>query len=1532
MKKGNIFINIKNYSKIEIQRRTIENYTHLVNIDAKIISVTTWRKSKLKFRLNLITNILTLGILHAYSLFNPKLYLKIYCKQSLPWNSDYFLVEDIYKNFTLCKTIYSKSSKRRYTYSPNNERKLNLPVSFIYNSIEYKYDKNTNSIIPIFFNMSLYKNSTIVNTFFEGISSLEKYKSQVEKYGKNIINLKIKLIFESFITNDLPQCFSVLISGGICIFCKILIFGIILIISSILIIIIKLLYRYIIFINKLGHDYSLDGIVEYLVKRKYMNDKKKGYNIIKNIDLVPGDILYLTEGEILPCDGIILDGECILSESKILGKIGVSIRYALESNNNYFDYEKNKNSIIFHGSEILKIYSKHTSKRIIVLVINTGINTFKANLFSNLLYKTLLKRNKEKIYGYIFPKYYLIYTIILCVGSTILILYKYFKDGKVYPVRNYGFMIVGLSLMPIYFITSCSIKFLGIFNLNKRSKNIQCVDESRLIESGRINRVIFDKTGTLTENKIDISAFIPFYFDNSSFKFFFKIFEKNNIKKICDEHSKYYRNYIINKNFDNEQNMHISFSQDFKNNSNETIYDKNILKDNSNYELSALFLQCLICCTNLAKINNEICGNLIEKELINKMKWDINTVEILSDNDEEENGNINSSETIIDKIHRIGSIFFNNTNNISNNYNYNSLNIISEVFPKNYYKITEGKKILKTKNSKIKIIKDTNQNKIKKLNSFKLIILTRFFNNSDMEISCIVYNFIEDNYRFMTKGPYEKILKNCINISESDVEKILSKALKEGYKVIACATKIIQYNHNERKKKEEYYLKDLIFCGFIFLKHNLKEESKQIFKNISKMKCDIAISTGDEPTNSIGVGLECGLFNEKNIFVFDLDNKGKKPKIIVSSLNNDIKQDDILKDYDKDKKTLESSKSRKIKEENILSKKSTKDNKNKFRSSLEKKEDTNSHSKSNKSKSKLKFKKINFFKRSNTNTINDEPSSNRELIVKKDSLFHNNELSKIEENESIVIEKIDTLRFEEINNSPINNFKNNNNGEENNSFHNGPIILNKFSGSSLLNALEQSPNSLKLYEPNGKELNPIHKNSFRIPKKQNPNQVNDINNSEEYHLDSNTPLRNLSRPTTSRNIRNEIDNVDFFKGNKYRNHKGSKYMKRYLNKRLTNRGTFFLGNLFNYHPNLPKKIFFDYSLDKVHYFIEGSTLCFSGIALRYMYEKRKSKEIKVLLKLMNKFGKIFYSMSSFDKSLLIKINREIFNKKICMVGDGFNDIEAIMSANIGIYMGEKNNLNTLLSHYYIDENELINVEIIIKNGRGYFENDNLLLPVNIVFTSLWVELISFSYFFETEVNNIMLTFLSTSVFILCVSGFSINPNYYINYNYLGSNEKLIKIFNFLRIFGTFIIKISCHLIFYYTYIYNINLELKYNRKVFMSYFFLLIWSQSMTAIFSFNINIFYRKTILSNFIFLMFYTIFFTYIICLLTVNDISLGYSSILSSFYFEFSKDYLDYLDDTHKLTLLYIIIGDLVLSYIFVNILKKIFEKIASNSKEN
>ena len=1531
MKKGQIFLNEKNDSKIEIQRRTNKNYTHMVNIDAKIVSITAWRNSKLKFRLNLITNILTLGIVHIISLFNPKLYIKLYCKESLPKNSDFFLIEDIYNNYTLCKTIYRKSSKKKISLNSNtqsNEKRINISILFEYNSIKYKYDYDTNSVTPVFFNLSLYKNSTIINNFGEGINTQKKLNSQLEKYGQNIMDVKNQLVFENFLKNDIPQCISVFISGGICLICRVFAFGILLMVLSVLVILMKIFYRCIKFIKKLGHDYSLDGINEYKVKRKFMKENKiNGFSLIKNIDLVPGDILYLGEGEIMPCDGIILDGECVLTETKILGKIDNTIRNALENNNNYFSYENNKNSIVFHGAEILKIYSRDIYKKIIVLVINTGINTFKGNLLSNLLYKKIIIKKSNNFFDKIKEKNYLIFLVLLYIASSIGIISRYILTGKNYSIFNHIALNLGLTLMPIYYIIICSIKFLGIFNLNSDDKeSIQCIDESRLIESGKINRVIFDKTGTLTENNLEICSFIPLYYDHSSLKFYFKIYEKKNIKKICDEHIIFYRNYLLNKNkIEDSQNFQLNTSEELKNNLIDSGIEKSLNNDNNLYELSALFLQCLICCTNLAKINNEICGNIIEKEIIDIIKWDINTVELSKENNDVTNySNLENKENIIDKIHKMGSIFFKDSNNISNNYKYNSLNIINEVFPKNYYKITEGMKI-SINNDINKFIRKN------EIIPFKLIIINRFFNNSFTNISCITYNFIEDNYRFMTKGPPEKILKHCINGFLPDIEKILSKALKEGYRAIACATKIIQYNYNDKNQTEDFYLNDLTFCGFILFKNNLKEEAKQIIENIKKMECDAAISTGDGLINTIETGIRCGLFNEKNIFIFDINNKAKKRKMFVTSISN-IKKE-VEKESNNDNINKQNNSNNLESDDINISKNVEMENIN------EKEKQQLNQIKKKKSFINLKFNRNKFKNKKKLN--NEQPSSSRKMIKNKETIFNNIEVNKNEENESSSIDVIDTSYFDEVNNSTTSYYFND--GINSSSYKNINRVqtIHKNSGSPLINDFSSDQKNIKNLIVNDVEQNKI--NSQQIRKKINLFPEKNYLAFSGFRLDSNSHFQNFSHKSILKNrtsnkkySNKSFENYKDLKSNKSPNktnniHKGNNDEKTINNNLITNKG-FPIKNDFSNNKQyfVDKRMYFEYSLDKIKY-INGCTLCFSGIALKYIYDKRKKKEFQILLKLMNKFGKLYFSMSSYQKSLLIKINKEIFNKKICMVGDGINDIDAIMSANVGIYIGQQKNLNTLLSHYFIKENSLMSIETIIKNGRGYYENDNLLLPANFIFTACWVGLITYSYFLEKKVDNIMLTLLNLSIFILCVSAFTIKPDYKIYFNYLASNGKLLKYYKFIRFVGVLIIKIICQIVFYFTYDYNESIDMGENKEIILSYIFIMTWSQSMSSVLVFNISSFYRKSFLSNLIFLIIYILIFLYIIYLLTLNDVSLGKIKLIN-ISFEFSNNNIDFFDDYHKLTVLYIISADIILPCILVIFLKIIFEKKAKNLKKN
>ena len=216
----------ENEYHINIFRRTLENNTHEVIEDTKIKKVTSWRKSQKKFFQSLILNILTLGIIHIISLFYPNLYIKLYCNQREPKECDFFLVEDIYGKFTLCKKIYKKD-KTQNNLSPNIEKQdiisssllnkskkyltKNLTYSFIYKSVTYEYDEINNEISPVYMNLSNLTCKDIFHNFSEGLSSEGLIKLFFERYGKNEYNLNFKLIHLYFIRIEIPSLSFVII-------------------------------------------------------------------------------------------------------------------------------------------------------------------------------------------------------------------------------------------------------------------------------------------------------------------------------------------------------------------------------------------------------------------------------------------------------------------------------------------------------------------------------------------------------------------------------------------------------------------------------------------------------------------------------------------------------------------------------------------------------------------------------------------------------------------------------------------------------------------------------------------------------------------------------------------------------------------------------------------------------------------------------------------------------------------------------------------------------------------------------------------------------------------------------------------------------------------------------------------------------------------------------------------------------------------------------------------------------------------------
>ena len=1323
-------------NNIKFIRRTLENNTHIVFEDTKFKSITSWRKSQKKFLQNFIFNILSFGLLHIISLHYPKLYIKLYCNPWPPKECDFFLIENIYGQFTLCTKIHKKSKNNNNSYFNsdiikentissnmiNYKNKIeyyllkNLTYSFKYKSITYEYNEETNEINPIYMDLTKLTKKDIFNFFSEGLSTENLMKKFEERYGKN--EYYINQDFQSFYFKKIESVYliSILIIQSFNIFFKDYTIFIIYFIIIALLFFTKFIILKKMFYDLYKNEYTLDGEQKLKVKRKYkfVNDMQN-FCEIKNCDLLPGDIIYLKSNDFVPCDCIILEGECVVNSNNLTGSLDIFKKISLDNNNEKFNYKVNKINILYHGMKIMKTFSKLKDEYIAVLCINTGPNTYKANQYTNIAY--LLER--KKIYknmreflgnGRKYMVLIILFTFLISVSTGII--FPFSVNHAIHiDIKNINLFLISLlrvvtkSCMPAFFLTNSIIYFMGIFYLKK--KNILCFEKSTLINAGNIDTIFISKTGILCENNFEINGFHPIYINPHRPNIINYIsYTPNEYKEMNLQLLKYYKDYLIkNQNNNNNFNQEFNLRHGIKINHSQINIDK-ITRESC--ECTTLFLECLLSCHNLEKYNTDIFGNSLEADIFKNMKWDIKS------------HRFNNDLNFANKNNNNENLYSNQLNN--NKYYFDSkFNLvdknISDIYPNNYYKITESiknemvsinKPILTRFNSKyyfeqmnkknitdnisefsyFQNISNFIKNDISGCNiiSYKLRIYKRFIKNGTLISSSIVYNFITRELKFMTKGIPEDIIDKCDSSTLPDnFDNIISLYRRRGLIVIVCASKLINIDDYKDSDTIDDYMNNLTFCGFITLKNKLKKEILNSIKDLKRFNCNLIVSTGDNIYNSLPIAFDSKIIDNKNIFVFDKD--PQRHRILISKIHSSKKINESDQE-ENDKKTQGTSVEK-------ISKYSSSQNKN-ISPFL---------------KSKESYILNSNILRKKTNEGIDKNGNNYENKLNKNYYMKGNNLKRI------FLSKIKMIygkNYEDEKNQKYSIFSTNSD------------IRNMKTNSRISNI-----SYLNLEEKNAKIYNKKLKNKF---------------------IDNNKELDSINKKLI---ISNELK---------------SKTLSKFSNLEKN----YYYPGIFEDYEELNNNCFY----------------CISGAAFNFLYQNKDKKQCKKILEKIHKNCKIFFSMSSLDKSLVIDYYREYPNSCICTVGKYQNDFDAMMTSNVGICLEPPKNENTILFHYFCENSNLLSIKTIIREGRAI--NENLfLLKITCCFFTLIINSFIVCYFlFKVDINLGQLNFLEIWFLILSISGFTIQYDNNVVSNSLIENKKLNLYYYFFKIIGVFAIKIS----------------------------------------------------------------------------------------------------------------------------------------------
>ncbi|KAJ3273250.1 hypothetical protein HDV01_004608 [Terramyces sp. JEL0728] len=243
------------------------------------------------------------------------------------------------------------------------------------------------------------------------------------------------------------------------------------------------------------NEIKLRKLTEHSAQYNVLRDGQ--VKIVNSEDLVVADVLFLENKDMnsqIPCDLILLHGECLIDESLLTGETVPVLKAPLQPFGDPVNMDKDKNHILFGGSNILQLKPKkyNNADCVIAVVIATGFYTSKGKLFDSILNPNEIdfKFNRDA-------------SKFMCVLGAVAFLAfvnraaNSFMDG----MNAFDAIIGSVDLITIAVPPALPLILtvgIGISVQRLAKLKIFCIDPARLNFAGRLDIMCWDKTGTLT--------------------------------------------------------------------------------------------------------------------------------------------------------------------------------------------------------------------------------------------------------------------------------------------------------------------------------------------------------------------------------------------------------------------------------------------------------------------------------------------------------------------------------------------------------------------------------------------------------------------------------------------------------------------------------------------------------------------------------------------------------------------------------------------------------------------------------------------------------------------------------------------------------------------------------------------------------------------------------------------------------------------------------------------------------------------------
>ncbi|XP_034951787.1 probable cation-transporting ATPase 13A3 [Chelonus insularis] len=220
--------------------------------------------------------------------------------------------------------------------------------------------------------------------------------------------------------------------------------------------------------------------------------------------LVPGDILVIPpHGCLMPCDAVLLTGNCILNESMLTGESVPVTKTPIPSSTEItYDTKEHARHTLFCGTKIIQT-RYFGGENVLAVVVRTGFNTSKGGLVRSIMYPPPVDFKFEQD-SY---KFVVLLACIASIGAIYTIINKTMRGISARDVALEALDLITIVVPPALPAAMTVGRLVAQGRLEK--KKIYCTSPRAINISGSIDCICFDKTGTLTEDGLDMWGVVP---------------------------------------------------------------------------------------------------------------------------------------------------------------------------------------------------------------------------------------------------------------------------------------------------------------------------------------------------------------------------------------------------------------------------------------------------------------------------------------------------------------------------------------------------------------------------------------------------------------------------------------------------------------------------------------------------------------------------------------------------------------------------------------------------------------------------------------------------------------------------------------------------------------------------------------------------------------------------------------------------------------------------------------------------------------